>query len=394
MQIDLKKKLRPANGETLKALAVQSALVLAKVRMSALQPEEMKQPPVFSSTKLMQLCGIERSRYQYLLQQKGLPQGTSRGNGRTREFSLVETKEWLGFCREFAGRPAGASGVVISAANFKGGATKTTTTISLAQGLNLLYGHKVLVVDLDTQGSLTQLFGIIPNAHVEREQTAEALFEGDESDLRYAVQRTYWPGLDLVAAGPALYNAEFFLPSKAKDNPEFAFWDVLRSGLEPLRADYDVILLDTPPSLSYTTINALMAADGIVVPIVPDPLDFASSAQFWNLFDDIVNALSSYGLEKEYRFLNIVLSKVENSSHTVPVRGWLSESYGNYVIPVEIPKTAVLGNSNAELKSVYDVSDYAGDAQTYTRAREAYDQLVEYVHGEIEEIWSDVKSGE
>ena len=394
MQIDLKKKLRPANGDTLKALAAQSANVLEKVRNSALQPEETKQPPVFSSTKLMQLCGIERSRYQYLLQQKRLPAGMSRGNGRSREFSLEETKAWVNFCREFVGRPDGTPGVVICATNFKGGATKTTTTISLAQGLNLLYGHRVLVVDLDTQGSLTQLFGIIPDAHVEREQTAEALFEGDESDLRYAVQSTYWPCLDLVAAGPALYNAEFFLPSKAKENPDFAFWDVLRSGLEPLRADYDVILIDTPPSLSYTTINALMAADGIVVPIVPDPLDFASSAQFWNLFDDIVNALSSYGLEKEYRFLNIVLSKVENSSSTVPVRGWLSESYGSYVIPVEIPKTSVLGNANAELKSVYDVSDYAGSASTYARAREAYDLLVDYVHGEIEEIWADQQPGE
>ncbi|MBU7442665.1 ParA family protein [Paraburkholderia fungorum] len=394
MQIDLKKRLRPANGETLKLLAVQSANVLEKVRNSALQPEDTKQPPIFSSTKLMQLCGIERSRYQYLLQQKRLPQGTSRGNGRTREFSLAETKAWISFCRESAGKPASAQGVVISTTNFKGGATKTTTTISLAQGLNLLYGLKVLVIDLDTQGSLTQLFGIIPDAHVEREQTAEALFEGEQSDLRYAVQHTYWPDLDLVAAGPALYNAEFFLPSKAKENPEFAFWDVLRSGLVPLRAEYDVILIDTPPSLSYTTINALMAADGIVVPIVPDPLDFASSAQFWNLFDDIVNALSSYGLEKDYQFLNIVLSKVENSSSTVPVRGWLSESYGNYVIPVEIPKTSVLGNANAELKSVYDVSDYAGSAQTYARAREAYDQLVEYVHGEIEEIWAEHNSGE
>jgi chromosome partitioning protein len=252
-----------------------------------------------------------------------------------------------------------------------------------------MFGLKVLVVDLDTQGSLTQLFGITPDAQVEREHTAEALFEGDESDLRYAVQATHWPDLDLVAAGPPLYNAEFFLPSKAKDDPTFPFWDVLRAGLEPLRDDYDVILIDTPPSLSYTTINALMAVDGLVVPIVPEPLDFASSVQFWNLLGDVVEALSTYGLNKDYKFLNIVLSRVDNNASTVPVRGWLSESYGNYVIPVEIPKTSVLGNANAELKSVYDVSEYAGSQATYARAREAYDQLAEYVHQEIQEIWAE-----
>lgn len=385
--IDLKRKLRPANGETLKQLARQSAAVLDGVRTSALEPEAAKSAPRFTSTKLMQLCGIDRSRYQYLLSTKGLPGGTSRGNGRSREFSLEETKAWIRFCRPPIGRPDTANAVVIAVSNFKGGATKTTTAISLAQGLNLLYNHRVLVIDLDTQGSLTQLFGIIPDTNVEREHTAEPLLEGSESDLRYAIQKTYWPELDLVAAGPALYNAEFFLPARAKEDPEFRFWDVLRSGLQPILSDYDVILIDTPPSLSYTTMNALIAADGLVVPIVPEPLDFASSVQYWNLFEDVIDALSTYKLNKEYQFLNIVLSKVENNSSTGFVKGWLSESYGSYIIPVEVPKTSVLGNSNAELKSVYDVSEYPGNAATYARAREEYDKLVEYIHGEIAEIW-------
>jgi len=388
--------LRPANSEALWELANRATGVLGKVNESAQEPLEKKTPPSQTGPLLMKLCGLSQHTYKFYLKDGAgveLPSGTSRGHGRSREFNFEETKAWLRHCKALPRKPANVEAAVITTSNFKGGASKTSTTISIGQGLNLLHDLKVLFIDLDAQGSLTQLFGIIPDAHVTRDQTAEPLFEGEEEDLRYAVRETYWPGLDLVAAGPALYNAEFFLPSRTKDDPTFQFWEVLRRGLGPLRSQYDVILIDTPPSLSYTTINAMIAADGLIVPIVPEPLDFASSAQFWNLFADVSTALGAYGKEKQFEFIDILLSKVENSSVTVPVRGWLSESYGDFILPLEIPKTSVLSNSNAEFKSVYEVSEYAGSAQTFSRAREAYDALVDHVHAQIVELWQK-RSGE
>jgi chromosome partitioning protein len=383
--------LRSANSQTLWDMANRAAEVLGKINSSAQEPLESKVPPSQTGPSLAKLCGLSPHTYKFYLKDGAgvdLPGGTSRGHGRSREFNFDETKEWLRHCKKLDRRPEGADAIVITTSNFKGGASKTSTTISIGQGLNLLYDFRVLLIDLDAQGSLTQLFGIIPDAHVSREQTAEPLFEGEEENLAYAVRKTYWPGIDLVAAGPALYNAEFFLPSRTKDDPSFQFWEVLRKGIEPLKPQYDVILVDTPPSLSYTTINAMIAADGLIVPIVPEPLDFASSAQFWNLFADVSTALGTYGKEKHYDFIDILLSKVENSSVTVPVRGWLSESYGDYVMPVEIPKTSVLSNSNAEFKSVYEVVEYAGNAQTFTRAREAYDGLVGHIQSQVVELWN------
>ena len=77
--------------------------------------------------------------------------------------------------------------MTISIANFKGGVGKTTTAITLAQGMSLL-GHKVLVIDTDPQGSLTTLFGILPDAEVEEEDTILPLVMGAETSIRYAIR--------------------------------------------------------------------------------------------------------------------------------------------------------------------------------------------------------------
>jgi len=142
----------------------------------------------------------------------------------------------------------------------------------LAQGLSLR-GHRVLVIDTDPQGSLTTLHGILPETEVSEDMTIASLCDGSETDITYAIRSTYWDGIDLVSAAPSLYQAEFALPARQMQSRDFEFWNVLRNGLAAVRSIYDVIIIDTPPSLSYLTINALWAANGIVVPVPPSGLE-------------------------------------------------------------------------------------------------------------------------
>ena len=97
-----------------------------------------------------------------------------------------------------------------------------------------------------------------------------------------------------MAAAPILYSAEFVLPSRQTRQPQgsgFEFWRVLDIGIDSIRDKYDVVVIDTPPSLSYTTINALLASDGIIMPLPPSALDFASSSQFWDLFSSLTEEM-------------------------------------------------------------------------------------------------------
>ena len=156
------------------------------------------------------------------------------------------------------------------------------------------------------------------------------------------------------------------------------------------RADFDVIVIDTPPALSYTTINAFMASNGIIMPLPPNALDFASASQFWSLFSDLTTELlTKRGLSKEFDFIHVLLARVDSADASSNiVRQWIGQTYAEKVLPVEIPKTAVTGVASAEFGTVYDVSRYDGSARTFKRARDAYDSFVGYIEGSIRSVWS------
>ncbi|WP_371436160.1 ParA family protein [Polaromonas sp.] len=377
----------------LTSLADRAADVVQSVRSSMLAPEAKKTPPVFNSSQLAELAAVAKSKIQYLSGKGTLPSGDT-GTAR-KEWTLKETRQWVRHLRpETLRDPALSAGVVITVANFKGGVSKTTTAAALAQGLSLR-GHKVLLIDTDPQGSLTTLFGVLPDTEVEEDQTILPLIAGEVDSIMPAVRPTYWDGIDLVAAAPLLFNAEFLLPSRQMKEANFKFWKVLDQGLDPAREVYDVIIIDTPPSLSYITVNALMAAQGIVMPLPPNALDFASSAQFWNLFSEVCGDLyKEAGTDsKKYSFVNVLLSRVDQSDVvSAAVRQWIVQAYGEHVLPIEIPKTSIAATASAEFGTVYDMERGSAQPRTLKRARDAYDRFVDHVSFQLSGIWaSDAK---
>lgn len=369
--------------------AQRAVNVVSEVRGMAVAPDSRKQPPVLSGADVARLCSIDKSHLNYRITKGDLPTGQVRANGVRREFTLAEARAWTAAFGVAPKRPAGAKAVTVAIANFKGGSTKTTTALTLSQGLSLR-GHRVLLVDLDPQGSVTTLCGVLPDTEVEDDKTIAPLCYGEQESVQYAIRSTYWDGLDLIPASPTLFSAEFALPARQVKERGFRFWDVLNVGLESVRADYDLIVIDTPPALSYLTINALMAADGMVVPMPPNALDFASSAQFWNLFSDLAASIEeSRGIRKEFDFIHVLLSKVDKTDGAMPfVRSLIAATYAGKVLPVEIPKTNVTTTSAAEFKTVYDLSKYEGSYKTYERAREAYDRFVELTAEVIAQAWA------
>nr|QJR98202.1 chromosome partitioning protein ParA [uncultured Alphaproteobacteria bacterium] len=145
---------------------------------------------------------------------------------------------------------------IIAVANRKGGVGKTTTTVNVATAMAAA-GKKVLVIDLDPQSNASTSLGI--DKHGSMVSSYEVII--GERSLSEAVVWTEIPNFSIVPASPDLAGAEIELIDK--ERREFALKDALGKTV----VNYDYVLIDCPPSLSLVTINALVAADAVIVPL-------------------------------------------------------------------------------------------------------------------------------
>lgn len=347
--------------------------LMAELREQITAPHPRKHAPTYTSSEVASLCGLDRARFNYLLaREPSLPSGQSRGNGRARIFTLKEARTWVTAQAGFGSRPDGIDGRTLVTANFKGGSGKTTTAMCLAQGLSLR-GRRVLLIDVDPQASLTELCGVYTDKDVDETDTIMPfIYEPIAENLRSSIHQTYWDGLDVIPAHPSLFGAEFLIPAMIKDDPATRFWTLLAQGIEPLKRDYDYIVIDSAPSLSYLTINALMASDAIIMPLVPESLDFISSVAFWSLFADLTATFAEHGEEKRFDFVSVLLSKVDYSptSSSPTVRNWIKRAYGDWVESMEVPASSAMSNSGLAISTVFDLGGADADRRTLLRVRD------------------------
>jgi len=147
-------------------------------------------------------------------------------------------------------------GKIIAIANQKGGVGKTTTSVNLGAGLAQV-GKKVLLVDIDAQGNATTGVGI------EKSELDQCIYNVlvEDADVQGVIQKTATENLDVLPATIQLAGAEIELV------PTISREVRLQRALQPVRDEYDYIINDCPPSLGLLTINALTAADSVIIPV-------------------------------------------------------------------------------------------------------------------------------
>ena len=257
------------------------------------------------------LIPVAQAHFRRVLRQNPtLPQGRTETTGGAKWFTLDEV---LRLRAHFAAegsrakpyapwRPAGLPAKIAAIANFKGGVGKTSMAAHLAMSA-ALDGYRVLVVDLDSQGSMTSIFGgkvasewdtVFPliardyalglqaenrrraergDAPLPLDETLDAALEKSAADV---IRKTHWPNIDLIGAQLNLYWAEFQIPVWRMSLRGWKLWEALGRAFERdgVLDRYDLVILDTPPALGYLTINGLTAADILLVPLGASFLEF------------------------------------------------------------------------------------------------------------------------
>lgn len=162
---------------------------------------------------------------------------------------------------------------VITLTNQKGGVGKTTTSSALVAGLASFYNKKVLAIDLDPQGNLGFSLGL----DIEDGYTIHDVLKGTVS-MKDALQSVN--GCDVVTSNILLSSAELDFPMKNREL-------LLTEALNPIIADYDYVIIDTPPALNILTVNAYAAADHLIIPMAPEILSLLALTQLKETVDSV-----------------------------------------------------------------------------------------------------------
>jgi chromosome partitioning protein len=222
---------------------------------------------------------------------------------------------------------------VIAVANQKGGVGKTTTAINLGTALAAV-GRRVLVMDCDAQGNASTGLGVEPNA---RRNTSYDVLVG-EGTMAEAIIPTKVPNLDLIPGDENLAGVETLLHSDPKKNFRLreAFEEFSRSG-----RDYDTVLIDCPPSLSTVTINAMVAANAVLVPLQCEFLALEGLSQLLRTVDLVRGALNP-GLEIQ----GVVLTMYDKRNNlSDQVAGEVRSFFGPKVYQTVIPRNVKLSEA-------------------------------------------------
>jgi chromosome partitioning protein len=236
---------------------------------------------------------------------------------------------------------------VIAFANQKGGVAKTTTTLNLGVALREL-GHRVLLVDLDPQGNLTMSQGMNPDA-IERSMFDVLVHRVPISDVIQRVE------VDVAVSSLDLAGAELAL--SALIGRERA----LDKALVEVRESYDFILLDTPPSLGLLTINAFVAATGVIVPVQCEYLSLRGLVQLENTL-----AMVRENLNPNVRVEGIVPTMYDGRTlHAREAIEILEEHFGDLVFETRIRKTVRYAEAPVKGSSVLKYEPAGPAAQAY-----------------------------
>ncbi|MCP5085448.1 MAG: AAA family ATPase [Rhodobacteraceae bacterium] len=374
----------------LNALATRSSTVIERLRDRVYSPGSEKSLEIsFNVRSAAEMVGRSEKLIRDAEADGRLPEPQKDPTtGRRTGYSLTQINQMRDV---FGTRPYRADSdeaVVLAVQNFKGGVGKSTVVCHLAQFL-ALKGYRVCVVDCDSQASTTSMFGLNPDVDVEEdEDTLYPFFRhGGPPTLHYALRATYWPGIAMIPANLGLYDAEYEFAARMVRDQSFVL-DRLRDGVNSIKDQFDVILLDPPPALGMISLSVLRAANALMIPAPPNNIDFGSTAHFLKMMTATLNEVAELGGARDYAFVKILATKMnDNKSAHIAIKRMMDAVFPQDMMQSILKDSAEIDNATANLRTVYEIGGPAARTETHKRCRAYLDAVGREAEILIRKTW-------
>lgn len=246
---------------------------------------------------------------------------------------------------------------IITLANYKGGVGKTSSTAAIGACL-ALKGYKVLLVDLDGQSNLTLYY--IPDADKLEESIFDTMVHGSDMPII-----TVKPNLDIVPSSLEMSGAEIAMTNT------IAREQALSRALAGIKAKYDFILIDCPPSLGIVTTNAFLAADEILVPMTPELLPLKGM----RMLDSFVQSLQI--VKPTVKISGVFITRYNHRNLNKAVLGALRSRYTDITFKTIIRENISLAESAGSGQSIFEYEPNSNGAKDY---RELTEEILRHLN--------------
>lgn len=391
----------PAGLDFDEEILEQGELISDKLHMLRLEqypPDAEKGLRLFSSAEVAEFLGVSQNHIKKLhLEGKG-PEPLVSASGR-RSYTaeqMMELRQFLDkhgrsdFKHYVPHRREGEAMQVISVVNFKGGSGKTTTTAHLAQYLALT-GHRVLVIDLDPQASLTALHGIQPELDKNPSLFEALRYDEHRRSIRDIIQPTNFPGLDIVPANLELQEYEYETPLAAANSssPEGRlFFTRISKALKEVDDRYDVVVIDCPPQLGYLTLTALTASTSVLITVHPQMLDIMSMSQFLLMLGGILQSIRSVGAQVRLNWFRYLVTRYEpTDGPQAQMVGFMQAMFNKRLLANPMLKSTAISDAGITKQTLYEVERNQFTRSTYDRAMASLNAVNGEITSLIHQAW-------
>lgn len=324
-------------------------------------PSREKQVKLYKMGEVEKLLGKHRTTI-VAAEEKGIISETTKTKGGHRYLTLKQINDLRDHWGLRPWRDERDEAVVIASAVTKGGVGKSVNSVTFSHAL-AERGYRVLLIDLDPQATSTSANGYIPDhtekgpgKGIENEKTIRPFMELEEEDLNYAIRDTNWDGLKLIPSNLDTYQLEYSLMGHVaygeSNEDKQAVFRRLKKGIDKVKNDFDVIIIDAPPSFGMIPLSILVSADALLIPSPARMYDFFSTIQFFRMVQETMTTLSP---DKEFKWVKVLITQydhrlIDQQKFVMAMR----ECFGEFPLSSIFYNSADVQKSASEFKSVFE----------------------------------------